>query len=714
MEDLWAGLDSFEAELQTLGESEAPQAASTLDNIDDLLRIVKEHEDSADVLPITPRETPYVAKVTAASVLPSFNVASVLEKRENEPISAFKSPRLVTPRSPHDVNKDHEKKVATVKLLILQAYGDDVVDEKRSTIERLLSLTKPDSDDLDELLQLSKDIAERTSLNMDAPKLLVDQQKRLDRDNIIVLEKRLTQRLVPTLPASTPAHTTHTASASQNTTSHEQNHPTDAIVAQNILSADELAEFDDLEREAENLRVAPDNTELLDALSELEQRSNAILKFAQGRTSLDSLLPQSGVSHSIAATDAHSSLSPRAKVDLAPAQQTAPDALNQVSRLLVAPKEHERDQQDRLEAAKQQALEKAREEFAAQLEEAKRAQEAELVKVREERDVARARAISIADERESERAETERHMREREAQQLAQLREEALVIAKRELDEERQRQAQEFEEAKLDAEREAHRQSQLIVEEAFRAKMLAEARAAKEAEVRAQLEDQAKTDAREREALRSKLLAGEESQRLYQARIDVDAKRLHEEYLAKLEEASKSREAQESKIREIQLAAETKVKEIEEEAAKNREIAEEQSVKVREIEDAKNREIEEATRRLAEAAEQEKAKLKEQLQRIKREAEQRASDNEVAMTEAKQKLHDLESKQIETAQQLEQAKSKAEQLESAKERAAQVYAYVYFQLAICTFLICTFLLPNASLSGHYLLTPRLDFSLILT
>lgn len=696
MEDLWAGLDSFEAELQTLGESEAPQAASTLDNIDDLLRIVKEHEDSADVLPLTPREAPYVAKVTAASVLSSFSVASALEKRETEPVSTFKSPRLVTPRSPHDDHKEHEKRVAAVKLLILQAYGDDVVDERRSTIDRVLSLAKPDSDDLDDLLQLSKDIADRASVNSDAPKLLLDQQKRLDRDNILVLEKRLAQRLVPTLPTPSSAHTTHTASTAQTTTTHEQTAPADAVAAQNILSAAELAEFDDLEREAENLRVAPDNTELLDALSELEQRSTAILKFAQGQTSLDSLLPQSaqsGSSQAHASIDAHTSThSPRTKVDLAPVQQTASDALNQVSRLLVAHKEHERDQQDRLEAAKQQALEKAREEFAAQLEDAKRAQEAELKKVREERDVARARAISIADERESERAETERLMQEREAQQLAQLREEALVIAKRELDEERERQAQEFEEAKLDAEREAHRQSQLIVEEAFRAKMLAEARAAKEAEVRAQLEDQAKTDAREREALRSKLLAGEESQRLYQARIDVDAKRLHEEYLAKLEEASKSREIQESKIREIQLAAETKVKEIEEEAAKNREIAEEQSVKIREIEDAKNRDLEEATKRLAEAAEQEKAKLKEQLQRIKREAEQRASDNEAAMAEAKQKLADLESKQLETAQQLEQAKSKAEQLENAKERAAQVYAYVQnlrvFAFAIKISLFC--------------------------
>lgn len=680
VEDLWAGLDSFEAELQTFGESGAPQAASTLDKIDDLLRLVKEHEDSADTLPITPREVAYVPPVTATSVLPSIGVATVVARSGNEPLSTHKSPRLATPRSPHDSSKQHEKKVEIVKLLVFQAYGDDLSDEKRSAIERVLSLAKPDSDDLDDLLQLSQDIADRTAMNLGAPKLLLDQQKRLDRDNILVLEKRLTQRLVPALPAPVPHHatahssTSHTSASNATLTAHE------APIPQTTLSADELAEFDDLEREAENLRVAPDNSELLDALSELEQRSAAIVKFATGQTSLESLLSQSDApANTTESTPDHHYMPgnlPERKASTSTSQVPTPDAVNQVSRMLTAQKEREKEHQDRLEAAKQQALEKAREEFAAQLEDAKRAQEAELSKVRAERDVARARAVSIADEREAERLEMERLMQEREAQQMAQLREQALEIAKQELQHERERQELEFEEAKLDAERDAHRQSQLIVEEAFRAKMIAEARATKEAEVRAQLEEQAKTDSREREALRSKLLAGEESQRLYQARIDGEARRLHDEYLAKLEEAAKSRDSQEAKIREVQLAAEAKVRAVEEEAAKSREIAEEQSVKIREIEDAKNREIEEATKRQSEIAEQEKAKLKEQLHRIKREAEQRVSDNEAAMAEAKKKLHDLESKQLDTAQQLEQAKAKAEQLQNAKERAAQVFAYV--------------------------------------
>lgn len=678
VEDLWAGLDSFEAELQTLGESEAPQAASTLDKIDDLLRIVKEHEDSADLLPTTPREVAYVSKVTATSVLPSIGVESVVVKREIETVSSFKSPRLATPRSPHDSNKEHEKRVEIVKSLILKAYGDEASDEKRSSIERILSLAKPDSDDLDDLIQLSKDIEERTNINIGAPKLLLDQQKRLDRDNILVLEKRLTQRLLPDLPSPTLSHATSKASNAQISSASGATVDTESQIAQNNLSAAELAEFDELERDAEKLHVAPDNTELLDALSELEQRSAAIVKYALGQTTLESLTSKLDSTGESSSSEASSTPQlPESNAGKTTSVQSTIDTLSQASQLLSAQKEREREHQERLEAAKQQALEKAREEFNAQLAEAKLAQDAELEKLRAERDIARARAVSMADEHEASRLEAERLSREREAQQLAALREEALAVAKRELEVERERQAMEFEAAKLDAEREAHRQSQLIVEEAFRAKMLAETRAAKEAEVRAQLEEQAKADARERDALRSKLMAGEESQRLYQARIDVEAKRLHEEYLEKLADAAKNRELLESRTRDIQAEAEAKVKEIEAEAAKNRELAEEQGARIREIEEAKNREIEEVTKRQAENAELEKSKLKEQLQRIKREAEQRAVDNEAAMVEAKKKLADLESKQSDTEHQLEEAKAKAAQLETAKERAAQVFAYVF-------------------------------------
>jgi hypothetical protein len=649
VEDLWAGLDSFETELQGIHDAGAPQASSTLDKIDDLLRLVKEQEQALDSLPAA--TSPRVIEIpkSIGSVLPAIQLPKATlspNGADRGAASSRASPRRLTPREEAVLIQTHESRVQTVRLLLISARGDSITDTQRSAIDRLLSLAKTDSDDLDELLQLAEDIKTRVNANIGAPKLLVEQQARLDSENILVLEKRLAQRLVPRRGSVTTPRGDQNTSSNTNNGDILHSNADGTHQATNELSSTELSEFEELEREAERAKVeVSSKAEFLEALASLEERSAVIMKIASGQVPLSDM-------QSYGASMAEKAKRNAVEADLAAVDQYV-DRQKEDS-------EREREYTERIEHAKQQALEKARQEYQKQLEEAKRVQEEELAAVRHERaeELRRAEEAHEAELRAAKQAEQQAQAEAQQAQAQAQeaqaqvqeaisrtqvpavidetmledLKREALELARKELEADKAQaeakareanQARAELEAKLDAEREAQRQSQAIVEEAFRAKLLAESIAAKEESARRELEAKLASEERERDALRSKLLAGEESKRLMQARIETEAQQLHAEYLEKIEAARHSERA-----------------------------------------------------RADAEAEEEKALLKEQLMRIKADAAVRAQENEVAMNASKAVLVQLEQQQIDTLRQLEEVRAKAESLESAKVRAAKIYASI--------------------------------------
>jgi hypothetical protein len=402
VEDLWAGLDSFETELQGIHDAGAPQASSTLDKIEDLLRLVKEQEQSLDSLPEPSSSKLVELPKSFESVLPTIQLPSSssgptgsIGNSSSPRPHLTASPRRMTPREEAILLHTHESQVSTVREMLIGARGNAITDKQRSAIDRLLSLAKPDSDDLDELLQFGKELKERMNMNIGAPQLLLEQQLRLDSENVLSLEKQLAQRVLARIGSNISPRSPHNDVFDSNTDSQSQSSSIEVGKSTNTnvvaLSASDLTEFEDLERESERAKIDVDKSEFLNALSELEERSAVILKIASGQVPLADMA-------SYSASMVEKSKRQREASDLA-----AVDSFVDRKREEMDGRLREVEYAERIELAQQQALEKARTEFQAQLEDAKRSQENESLRG----EVEYAERIELAQQQALEKARIE-------------------------------------------------------------------------------------------------------------------------------------------------------------------------------------------------------------------------------------------------------------------------------------------------------------------